>query len=215
MPHSVESIKRDIAALGEKTRIFDGISLSYEQQTHERGKPKEYLELALELFKAINGKTIVEIGCMRQPLTHPITEMHPECCNDGHSTYFWATSGANVYSVDIEKKAVKIAKKSCKKFKNCRVMKRDGIKFLHSFKHPIDLLFLDAWDVMPGTDYAEKHLLAYLTAKPRLNKTNIISIDDTDVGGGGKGRLLLPVLKADNYEILIQGRQTIAFMASS
>ena len=40
--------------------------------------------------------------------------------------------------------------------------------------------------------------------------TNIISIDDTDICNGGKGRLLIPVLRVEGYQILVQGRQTIA-----
>jgi hypothetical protein len=61
-----------------------------------------------------------------------------------------------------------------------------------------------------NTAYAENHLTAYLKAKPRLNKTNIIAIDDTDIGKGGKGRYLVPVLMDDGYQILVKGRQTIA-----
>jgi len=52
--------------------------------------------------------------------------------------------------------------------------------------------------------------LAYLTAKDKLNARNIIAVDDTDIGNGGKGRLLLPVLKEEGYNILVSGRQTIA-----
>jgi hypothetical protein len=48
-----------------------------------------------------------------------------------------------------------------------------------------------------------------------LNKTHIIAIDDTDIGDGGKGRLLIPVLKAEGYQILLQGRQTIALKENS
>lgn len=77
------------------------------------------------------------------------------------------------------------------------------------------MLFLDAWDVVPNSDYAENHLLAYLKAKPKLNKAHIIAIDDTDIGDGGKGRLLIPVLKAEGYQILVQGRQTIALKENS
>ena len=39
---------------------------------------------------------------------------------------------------------------------------------------------------------------------------DIVVIDDTDIGGGGKGKLLLPVLEADGYDILVSGRQSIA-----
>lgn len=207
---TLKEIKEKIATLSLKEKVFEDIELTYEQQMYERGKPKKYLEMTIELFNAIGGKSIVEIGCMRTTLTHPISEMHPECCNDGHSTYFWCTTGANVISVDIDRKAVSRARKSCKEFKNCKILCKDGIKFLEKFKGKIDLLFLDARDVMPNTPHAENHLLAYLKAKDKLNRTNIISIDDTDIGGGGKGRLLFPVLKADGYQILVQGRQTIA-----
>jgi hypothetical protein len=207
----LKEIKERIARLNFKEKTYENIELTYEQQTYERGKPIKYLEMTIKLFNAIDGRSIVEIGCMRILLTHPISEMHPECCNDGHSTYFWCTTGANVISVDIDRTAVSQARKSCKGFKNCKILHKDGIKFLEKFKGKIDLLFLDAWDVIPNTPYAENHLLAYLKAKDKLSRTNIISIDDTDVGGGGKGRLLVPVLKADGYQILVQGRQTIAF----
>jgi len=211
----INIIKEKIAVLNLNEKVCSGLNLTSDQQFYERGKPKKYLEATLELFKAIEGETIVEIGCMRSPLTHPLTEMHPLCCNDGHSTYFWCTSGAEVVSVDISRAAVKVARKSCKKFKNCKIIRGDGIKFLEKFKKKIDLLFLDAWEAVPDTDYAENHLLAYLKAKPKLNKTHIIAIDDTDIGDGGKGRLLIPVLKAEGYQILVQGRQTIALKENS
>ncbi len=206
----LKEIKERIARLNFKEKTYENIELTYEQQTYERGKPIKYLEITIELFNAIGGKSIVEIGCMRTLLTHPISEMHPECCNDGHSTYFWCTTGANVISVDIDRRAVLQTRKSCKGFKNCKILCKDGIKFLEKFKGRIDLLYLDAWDISSNTPYAENHLLAYLKAKDKLNETNIISIDDTDICNGGKGRLLIPVLRVEGYQILVQGRQTIA-----
>ncbi len=205
----IQKIVENIKELNQGEKIFDHAILTLEEQT-ERGKPKKYLEAAIELFHAISGQTIIEIGCMRRPMTHPMSEMHPECCNDGHSTYFWCSTGKKVISVDIDFKAVRIAKKSIRNFKNGRVLWKDGLKFLKKFQGKIDLLFLDAWDVVPNCQYAENHLLAYLAAKDKLNDRNIIVIDDTDIGNGGKGRLLLPVLRAEGYEILVSGRQTIA-----
>jgi hypothetical protein len=205
----IQKIIEKIKTLDRGDKIFGHSALTLEEQD-ERGKPKKYLEAAIELFHALSGKTIVEIGCMRQPMTHPMSEMHRKCCNDGHSTYFWCTTGAPVFSVDIDFKAVRIARKSIREFKNGKVVWGDGLKFLKKFKGKIDLLFLDAWDVVPGCQYAENHLLAYLAAKDKLSGKNIIVIDDTDIGNGGKGRLLLPVLKAEGYDILVSGRQTIA-----
>lgn len=206
----ITEIRNRISQMDFNDKIYEGITLTYEQQTYERGKPKRYLELACELFKAINGKRIVEIGSMRQPLTHPISEINPHCCNDGHSTYFWCLTGAEVHTVDIDPQVKRIVKANCKKFKKLRAYSEDGVKFLKRFKKKIDMLFLDAWDVIPNTPYAENHVAAYRSAKDKLNIPNIVSIDDTDIGQGGKGRLLLPFLIADGYEILVQGRQTIA-----
>ncbi|MDY6830671.1 MAG: hypothetical protein SWC96_02335 [Thermodesulfobacteriota bacterium] len=211
----IQEIKNKIKTLNNGEKQFEHVELTLEEQ-QQRGKPKKYLEMAIDLFKAISGKTILEIGCMRQPMNHPISEVHHQCCNDGHSTYFWCTTGARVYSVDIDFKAVvRIAKKNIREFKNCHIFWQDGLKFLKKFHGNIDLLFLDAWDVVPGGKYAENHLLAYLAAKDKLSDRNIIIIDDTDVGNGGKGRLLLPVLDADGYETLVRGRQTITFKNNS
>lgn len=207
-----QKIIEKIKTLNHEDKVFKHAALTIEEQD-ERGKPKKYLEAAIELFSAMSGKTIVEIGCMRQPMNHPVSEMR-KCCNDGHSTYFWCMTGERVFSVDIDFKAVRIARKSIREFKNGKVLWGDGLKFLKKFKGKIDLLFLDAWDVVPGCQYAENHLLAYLAAKDKLSDRNIIVIDDTDIGNGGKGRLLLPVLVAEGYDILVRGRQTIALKSS-
>ncbi|RKO86600.1 hypothetical protein BDK51DRAFT_36473 [Blyttiomyces helicus] len=61
----------------------------------------------------------------------------------------------------------------------------DGLHFLENYDGlPIDFLFLDAWDVVRGQDYAEKHLEAYERAKPDLSEKCILSIDDTDIAQG-------------------------------
>ncbi|MBP9010696.1 MAG: hypothetical protein WAP08_03460 [Smithellaceae bacterium] len=205
----IQSIIQKIRKLSEGEKRFDHIDLTWDEQM-QREAPKKYLEASIELFHALGGKTIVEIGCMRQPMNHPISEVHPECCNDGHSTIYWCLSGARVYSADISLGVVLFAKKCLREYRNGKIVWCDGLKFLRKFKGRIDLLFLDAWDVLPGTKYAENHLLAYLTAKDNLGERNIVVIDDTDIGGGGKGKLLLPVLEADGYDILVSGRQSIA-----
>lgn len=206
----IDKIKRAILSLNGKDKIYEGIKLSKNKQIFERGKPMPYLQLTAALFNAIGGHSILEVGCMRSLLKHPISQLHPECCNDGHSTYFWATTKACVTSIDISVKAVIAAKLSCWKFRNCRIVWDDALTYLKKHCGMVDLLYLDAWDVIPETAYAENHLLAYLAVKDKLDNTNIISIDDTDIGGGGKGRLLIPVLQSDGYQILVQGRQTIA-----
>ena len=207
---TTEDVKSKIRALNPENKFFRELELTYQQQHFEREQPQSYLQRICELFAAIGGNTIVEIGCMRNVLKHPIEEIHPECCNDGHSTYVWCTTGANVISVDISRRAVWRARRSCREFDNCRIVRADGLKFLETCTAMIDLLYLDAWNVHAHIPYAESHLIAYLKAKDRLSERNIIAMDDTDIASGGKGKYLIPYLQHEGYEILVQGRQTIA-----
>ena len=88
------------------------------------------------------------------------------------------------------------------------------------FPKKIDLLYLDAWDVTPGEQYAQNHLTAFMVAEPNLNDKHIILIDDTDIAWSdthgfsidnkalaGKGELLVPVLLERGYKLQWEGRQ--------
>ncbi len=207
---SLKAAKKQAAGLGGRAPMFEAVELPVETHMYLRAKPRPYLEASLALLRAFGGRVIVEIGCMRDPLEHPIEEIHPYCCNDGHSTYFWALSGAQVFSADVNPRAVRIARESCRDFPNVQIHLADGIDFLTDFDGSIDLLYLDAWDVEPGSDYAANHLAAFRAAQPHLSPIHVVTIDDTDLGGGGKGRLLVPELDLLGYEILVRGRQTIA-----
>jgi hypothetical protein len=178
-----------------------------------RSKPRPYILSAIDLLDALGAPNIVEVGCMRLPMNHSLEEFDPVCCNDGHSTLFWAATGHPVWSVDIDRDACYLAAGYVQPYPNAKVVCGDGIKFLAKFTQPIGLLYLDGWDVIPGTDYAEKHLLAYQTARPRLAATSMILIDDTDLLMGGKGRLVLPAAIRDGYELMILGRQTMLLRA--
>ena len=183
--------------------------LSLEDQIHIRAKPRPYLESAIDLLPFLGSRNIVEIGCMRQPMRHTLEEFDPVCCNDGHSTIFWASTGQPLWSVDISAAACEIAAESVREHPNAKVVCGDGIEFLSKFQEPIGLLYLDGWDVVPGTDYAEKHLSAYLAARPKLAPTSIILIDDTDLMMGGKGKFVVTSAIRDGYELILFGRQTL------
>lgn len=189
--------------------LFYGHELTIHDQTRVRGKPRPFIRSAIDLLKRIKGSTIVEVGCMRQPLTHPLDDFRPACCNDGHSTAHWARTGLAVHSVDIDPGACKIAAAACKDFPNAKVTCGDGIEFLRGFEGSIDLLFLDAWDAVKGIPYAEKHLEAFEVVKGRMAPSSIVLIDDTDVAFGGKGRLAIPAIIRDGFDLLLTGRQTM------
>jgi len=175
----------------------------------KREHPKEYIKKALDIFKARKGKTIVEIGSMRDPVPHPVDNGSCKNCIQGHSTMWWALTGMDVYTVDINPENTNIVNTICKNFKHVHAITQDGIAFLKEFKQPIDLLFLDAWDADEGTPFAEKHLEAYMAAKPNLHNQSLILIDDTDLKDCGKGRLVIPQAIQDGYKVIFTGRQTL------
>lgn len=171
--------------------------------------PKPYIDKAIKLFKERQGKTIVEIGASRFYFKHDLDTQTCPYCMDGHSTMLWARTKAQVYSVDIDDKTIELTKKLCKDCNNVHAYVQDGIEFLKNFNQPIDLLYLDAWDVIPGTNYAEKHLEAYQVAKSKLHDASLILIDDTDIYDGGKGRLVIPRAVSDGFKVVFFGRQTL------
>jgi FkbM family methyltransferase len=206
-------------------RFWNHDTLSGEEHDTKRSKPAPYLKVAIEIAKTLNMKTVVEIGASRYAVTQKCLDyfddikdvfISPPCCNDGHSTYFLASAGFEVYSVDIDenvKTAIDWSFQNLKKEipSNLHLsIPKDGIEFLKEFNNKIDFLFLDGWD--KGThEYSEKHLEAFLSAKDKLSDIHLILIDDTDfiTSLGGKDALLTPFLIDLGYIPLINGRQTL------
>jgi len=200
---------------------------------NKRHRPKKYIDNAIQWLEKIKGNVIVEIGSMRQSIGHDIDNESFPCCNDGHSSVIFARTGKNFYTIDIDRGATSTTTDAINKhgfINNTTILNGDGITFLKTFKETynrtIDLLFLDAWDVgLP--DSAEKHLEAFVVSRPSLSTEHLILIDDTDVdfingvwknidnNEGGKGRLLVPFLKDNGYELLLGGRQTLLKSPSS
>jgi hypothetical protein len=200
-------------------------TLSAAQQAHERTKPQPYIATTLEILRALGGLTIVEVGSLRQAMTPPCVARYsqrhdsfsaPACCNDGHSTYFWARSGLEVHSVDIDERCrgeIELTYRNLGEPWPANLhlhVPANGIDFLAGFAGTIDLLYLDGWDKgTPG--YAERHLEAFEAARPHLASRHLVSIDDTDFDTpeGGKDSLLTPVLLEEGYVPLLRGRQTV------
>lgn len=203
--------------------VFPTENLTIREQTFIRDKPFYFIQQILSLAKnVIPVKTIIEIGTCRKVLNHPIDEIDPICCNDSHSTFFWCTlENCTIYTVDISPSCKFILEQAYNdnvlkmgENSSLRIRIQDGLQFLTTFaskkKNPtVDFLFLDAWDVIKGTRYAEHHLDAYLAIKHKLSDKCIIAIDDTDIANGGKGRLVVPQLLLDGYIILYKGRHTV------
>lgn len=188
----------------------------------ERDSPYPFIMEAIKILKNKGMNKVIEIGCVRGPLDHPVHEYHHACCNDGHSTALFASSGLQVISIDINPAAVSYAKEMLSKYSSLPsfAICTDGIEYLKSVTEPIQLLYLDAWDVgVPNS--AENHLEAYKIANKYMMSGSLLLIDDTDVDyennelimakiiPGGKGKLLYPQAINDGYEEIFKGRQTL------
>jgi hypothetical protein len=189
--------------------LYFRVDIPVEHQLHQRAKPLPYLTVASQLIKEFGFKTIVEVGSMRQPLRHPLGGFDPMCCNDGHSTLAFAATGAETFTVDINPACAEVLRPYLPSFPNLHVATGDGLAFLERFDRAIDVLYLDAWDVVPGADYAENHLEAYRLARPRLSPACLVQIDDTDILNGGKGKLVIPQMIRDGFELITWGRQAM------
>ncbi|MFM7180283.1 MAG: hypothetical protein ACKO2G_02280 [Verrucomicrobiales bacterium] len=203
---SLRPILESTCRLADHTLTDHGHAIPHE----ERDMPTPYILAAQQMLRALGGTTIVDLGCMRSPIKHAPFVVDRACCADGHSTLLWAHAGFVVYSCDINPEAVALASQATAAYANCSVTCADGIEFIKNFGGTIDLLYLDAWDVVENTPFAERHLEAYLAARPKLAANHLVVVDDTDVVDGGKGRLLMPELVAQGYQIVVMGRQTIA-----
>ena len=189
---------------------------------YDRERPLKGLLKAIELMEKNGGNIIVEIGCMRMKFTHDPHIDCPEClaCCDGHSTAVFAKTGHTLYSVDIDSNAINLAKNTIEEYKNANVIFNDGIQFIKNFTLKIDLLFADAWDVGLN-NCAENHLKLYQVAIPKLSKSAVVVIDDCDVDitdgqlhltklkYGGKGRLIVPAMIKDGWNVVNTGRVVI------
>jgi len=197
-----------------------------------RNYPAPWIKKIVEILKIMGAKTVIEIGSTRMEMTQNCINYHdnsynlkpaqaPACCQDGHSTFFWAREGFDVYTVDIDNHC-RIQLENQYKYHvkepipaNLNIcIPQDGIQFLKDFDKQIDFLFLDGWDV-GSNRYAEYHLEAFLAAKDKLSPMHLIAIDDTDFNTveGGKDKLLSPYMLENGYIKILWGRQTVYLKA--
>jgi hypothetical protein len=212
----------------KKTTYYWDHDVLVPEENSIRNYPAPWIIKTLELLKIIDAKVMVEIGSTRRELTRRCIDYYdnsikleskdaPSCCQDGHSTYFWARTGIEVHTVDIDEHCITQIENEYKYHiqepipDNLHIhIPQDGIEFLKNFSKKIDFLYLDGWD-KGAYEYAERHLEAFLVAQDKLADLHIISIDDTDFDteSAGKDRLLTPHLLENGYIKVLWGRQTV------
>ena len=157
-----------------------------------------------EIIKLLNEKKnviIVETGTIRQENNWQY---------DGQSTLIWDAyvqhNGGRVFSVDIDEKAVELARKSVSN--KTAVYCGDSIKFLRyfPFKSEIDLLYLDTVDAhLP--EAGKHHLFEFIQVWSSLKPGCIIVIDDVLKPNIGKHVLIAHFMQEMGYQPALLGYQ--------
>ena len=182
-----------------------------------RKKPYPSLMKAIELFKSINGKVIVEVGSMRKVADHDIHDYSHECCMEGHSSMLFALSSDEFHTLDIDLPTSRTT------FNSLRVLTPKSIyEIVADYSDIVTILVNEGENIDHDSPVALLGVeSASSEAESKLNKQHIILIDDTDINWtqargfhndeesmGGKGAVVIPHLISKGYEVVFKGRQT-------
>jgi hypothetical protein len=152
---------------------------------------------------------VVETGSLRLPGNWE---------GDGQSTFMFdalvRASGGVLFSVDVTNESVDSARKVCSSA--AQLIANDSVSALHALTQivskPIDLLYLDSFDLDPKNPLpsAIHHALELTAVRPLIGPGTIICIDDYGVGSsGGKGMIVDRFLSNIRAKVLYSGYQKI------
>ncbi len=173
----------------------------------------------LRLLEQRNGKLIVETGTSRDGLknTH----------GDGAATIVfgkWAQRhGGRVISVDISEDSLKGSQEGLndENLNNVVTLElSDSIAFLENFDQKIDLLYLDSYDYSLHDEEIQRksqehHLKEFIAVEKNLHDDTIILIDDCDLPGGGKGKVVVEHMLKKDWVIVTNAYQILMVKKSS
>jgi hypothetical protein len=145
----------------------------------------------VEHMKSFN---VVETGCTRIK----------DNWADGQSTIIWSSFATLMKSkfttIDINEEAVRLVIDTCQ-LSDIAALCGDSVKVLRTLKDPIDILYLDSYDVdMDMPHKAALHSLKELvSAMPLLHSGSIVFVDDAPINKlmdiGGKGGYIAEYMK--------------------
>lgn len=194
--------------LSKRKTLYPLMSLKY-----DFGLRRNTFVETLKLLEQRKGKLIVETGTSRDGLKNTK--------GDGAATIVfgqWAKNNqGQVISVDISQDSIDGSKEGIQEQKLddfVTLHLSDSIAFLEEFDRPIDLLYLDSYDYSLHDEEIQRksqehHLKEYMAVKDKLHPNSIILIDDCDLPGGGKGKVVVEHMLKDNWVILKEAYQIL------
>lgn len=193
-------------ALNIDAEILASSVLSSRIPPHDQRYPTFHYVLN-EITKR-NFKIIVETGTARNGAWN--------CIGDGCSTVIWSywakLFDGYVYSVDIDPEALRQSKHACGCcLSNVEFVCSDSVAYLENFGNQIDFLYLDSYDYdFNNPDPSQQHHLKEIVAAyPYLHEQSVVMIDDCNLPGGGKGKLVIEYLQERGWKIAMSGYQVV------
>jgi hypothetical protein len=150
---------------------------------------------------------IVETGCIRA---------EEDWRGAGFSTYLFgayvASRGGRLDSVDTGVSNCAFAQKWTGIYGDAvQIHREDSLQYLFNRQEPIDLLYLDSWDIY-NSGYAEHGLNEIQAAEKVLHSQSMVVYDDTSLQKKcwlGKGMLGVPWLMTKGWKPVFVGHQTL------
>ena len=175
-------------------------------------KRRNTYKRVLSLLEKTKAKVLIETGTSREGLNG--------AKSNGAATIVygkWAKlNKAHLHSVDISDKSIRIARQEVEKqnlSSNVTLHLNDSVEFLNKFEEKVDFLYLDSYDYTKDKAQqllSQKHHLAeFIAIEDKLHKNTIILIDDCDLEGGGKGKLVIEYMKEKDWLIEMEAYQIL------
>lgn len=176
-------------------------------------KRRDTILTTLSLLEQRDARTLVETGVMRNGLR--------KTKGDGASTVvygLWAKQHqAILHSVDIDPLAIETARKELEILELDSVVHltiSDSVAFLVAFSESVDFLYLDSYDYDKKDIAVQQasqlhHLNEFKSIESRLHMKSLVLIDDCNLPGGGKGKLVIEYMKSKGWVIISENYQVL------
>jgi len=169
------------------------------------GKRRNTLRATLSLLDERGARTLVETGVARHGLQGTK--------GDGASTIVfgvWAKQhDAHLHSVDVSPEAVSRARQAIDELglaDNTSIHTSDSVRFLATFGDEVDFLYLDSYDYDKKNEETQKlsqqhHLEEFQAIEGKLHQDSVVLIDDCNLPGGGKGKLVIDYMVSKGWNV--------------